>query len=152
VISGNHSTGIAFSVGNGGAISTSIIAGNFIGTDATGISAIANTQAGIDMGVTSGNTIGGTTAAARNIISGNGTVGINVSGGGAGQNSDSNSILGNYIGVNANGAALGNTGHGINLGTSTGTVTNTKIGDPSQGAGAANVIAKNGQMGLLINT
>ena len=29
-----------------------------------------------------------------------------------------------------------NTGYGINLGTSTGTVTNTKIGDPSAGAGA----------------
>ena len=48
---------------------------------------------------TSGNTIGGTSAAARNVISGNTANGIRLT------NSDNNFIQGNYIGTNAAGTA-----------------------------------------------
>ena len=67
-----------------------VVQGNFIGTDATGTTAISN---GVGVKVvsafgapTSHNTIGGTTAAARNIISGNTSQGIYIAG--AGYNTD----------------------------------------------------------------
>ena len=47
----------------------------------------------------SGNTIGGLTAAARNVISGNGIWGVIL----VGADVDGNEIIGNYIGVKASG-------------------------------------------------
>ena len=55
-----------------------LVEGNFIGTDATGTVAIGNgTGVQIDTGAT-GNTIGGTTASARNVISGNTAYGVHL--------------------------------------------------------------------------
>ena len=97
--------GIELSIGD-----QNTIAGNYIGLDATGTLARANTDTGIL--VESGsdnNTIGGTTAADRNVISGNPNNGIQV------QTVSGIFIEGNYIGTNAAGtAAIGN-GTGINL-------------------------------------
>ena len=67
------------------------------------------------------NTIGGTTAAARNVIAGNGGRGISISGVG-------NFVIGNHTGTNAAGTgALGNgaTGNsaGVGIDTSNNTVT-----------------------------
>ncbi len=83
-----------------------VVAGNFIGTDVTGSTALGN-SVGIWV-ASSNNTIGGTTPAARNVISGN-ISGVYVDyGGGTG-----NAVVGNYIGTTANGAAaLGNTSNG----------------------------------------
>jgi len=50
--------------------------GNFIGTDVTGAKPLANANRGIEIQQGIGNTIGGTTAAARNILSGNTLDGI----------------------------------------------------------------------------
>ena len=84
--------------------------------------------------MTAGNTIGGTTAANRNVISGNTTDGILFSNAAA----QGNSILGNYIGVGADGVTpLGNTNNGINVTAGS----NNTIGDIAAGAG--NVIANN---------
>ncbi len=47
-----------------------VIEGNFIGTDATGLLALGNTDEGIDVDDSPGNTIGGSTPEARNVISG----------------------------------------------------------------------------------
>lgn len=58
-----------------------LIEGNYIGTNAAGTAAAAN-RFGIVIASSANNTIGGTTAASRNIISGNSFDGINVSGAG----------------------------------------------------------------------
>jgi hypothetical protein len=116
IISGNGSEGIALE--DSGTTRT-IVQGNLIGTDVTGTKALGNGGDGIGIGFTAGtmnpsslgNTIGGTTAAAGNIISGNQANGIAIGapyGGGSG-----NLILGNFIGTNASGANLGNTGAGV---------------------------------------
>ena len=67
VISGNNQ-GVVIS----GATSTrNLVEGNLIGTDKTGLYAIPNAQEGVAVLGATGNTIGGTTAAALNLISGN---------------------------------------------------------------------------------
>ena len=57
-------------------------------------------------------TIGGTTAAARNIISANASAGVSITGTGT----SGNFIIGNYVGTNQAGTAarfLGNSGDGM---------------------------------------
>jgi hypothetical protein len=86
VISGNW-TGI--SIGNlgswpwpapGGPSDGNLVAGNMIGTDATGTISLPNTCCGISIfGEASRNTIGGSTAAAGNLIADNGGPGVEVS-------------------------------------------------------------------------
>jgi parallel beta-helix repeat protein len=71
------------------------VKGCFIGTDYTGTVAKSNSAAGISLN-TAGNIIGGTTAADRNVIAGNGTLGIVI----AGASSIANVVQGNYIGTN----------------------------------------------------
>jgi hypothetical protein len=79
-----------------------------------------------------GVTIGGTTAAVRNIISGNGLHGIEIG------DASTTLIQGNFIGTDVNGTGnLGNTGIGISLNS-----TNNTIGGVTAGAG--NIIAFNG--------
>src|SRR5439155_347664 len=90
------------------------VAGNYIGTDVSGTSAMANTGDGVLLGANaSNNTIGGTTAGSRNIISGN-TYGVSTfhTGGPA----SNNQIVGNYIGglaVGAGNLISGNNTFGI---------------------------------------
>jgi hypothetical protein len=88
-----------------------LVQGNLIGTDATGMVALGNQVAGvlIDQGAAN-NTIGGTTAAARNVISGNQTAGVQITDAGT----TGNVVEGNYIGVDASGNnALGNGTFGV---------------------------------------
>lgn len=92
VISGNAHHGIAPSNTPG-----LIIQGNYIGTDYTGTKAVPN-NVGITLdGDQAGSIIGGTTEAARNIISGNTLAGI-ISG------SNGLSIKGNYVGLDVTGS------------------------------------------------
>jgi CSLREA domain-containing protein len=108
-----------------------IIEGNFIGTDITGTMAKKNSF-GVFIDGSSNNTIGGTTDAARNLISGNAN-GVTISG------SNGNQVQGNYIGTDVFGSeALGNT----LIGVSTPISINNTIG--GTGAGARNVISGNG--------
>jgi titin len=95
LISGNDVVGISIPVGSGNQI-----AGNYIGTNAAGTAALPNTTGITVTTAASNNTIGGSTAATRNIISGN-TTGVRIVAGGT----TGNVVLGNYIGVNAAGAA-----------------------------------------------
>jgi parallel beta-helix repeat protein len=84
------------------------VSGNLIGTNAAGTAAVSNMRAGVLLlSNTNDNIIGGSTASHRNIIAGNGSEGIFI------QDSESlpstdNLIAGNFIGLNINGAALGN--------------------------------------------
>ena len=114
-----------------------LIEGNFIGTDVTGMLARPNRLNGILMSNADVSTVGGTTPASRNIISGNGSDGLSLTGG-----SSQNVVSGNYIGLNRLGtAAIGNGRHGISM-SSTGTTQNA-IGGGS--AAARNVISGNGR-------
>src|SRR5262249_1176721 len=64
-----------------------LVEGNFIGTDGSGNAPLPNGYNGLD--ITSGaqsNTVGGTTAAARNIISGNANNGVVIAFSGASYN------------------------------------------------------------------
>jgi hypothetical protein len=132
VISG-EGTGILISSASTPILGTQIL-GNLIGTNAAGNAAIANELAIALVQVGGKNTvIGGTTAAARNVISGN-TSGIYDESSIIGASSN-NTISGNYIGVDVTGStALGNTFYGV-FTSSSGAV----IGGSAPGAG--NVIA-----------
>ena len=86
--------------------------GNYIGTDATGTIALGNGVDGvvIDDGATN-NTIGGTTAAAGNVISGNVGDGVRIAGAG---HRPATWWQGNFIGTDATGShALGNADDGV---------------------------------------
>ena len=75
-----------------------VVQGNFIGTDASGENAVPNDFAGLTIfaGATS-NLIGGTSAGARNVISGNSYYGVNVGNPGT----SGKLIEGNYVGLDA---------------------------------------------------
>lgn len=95
-----------------------IVEGNFIGINALGVAATANTKGGVLISG-AGNRVGGPTSSGRNIISGNGGPGITVTGAGA----TDNLIQGNYIGANVDGtSAIANNGHGISIASANNTV------------------------------
>jgi hypothetical protein len=137
LISGNTRTGIA--ILNTGATGN-LIAGNYIGTDVTGTEALGNAHYGIALDFSDGaNTIGGSTVAARNIISGNGYAGVLVS------FEIGDVVVGNYIGTDATGSeALGNTRAGVLESDSSG----IRIG--GSGPGEGNVISGN-QVGIDVS-
>src|SRR5262249_40852999 len=136
VISGNARFGIGlFGVNN---TQGTVVQGNLIGLDATGSYALANNW-GVFIFQTAFNQIGGTTAAARNVISGNRSYGIQITGNYA----HDNVVQGNYIGTNAAGtAAVANNADGILVQGSS----NNTIGGTVPGAG--NVISGNGRYGI----
>ncbi|HEX8199173.1 MAG TPA: hypothetical protein VF590_01705, partial [Isosphaeraceae bacterium] len=125
----------------------SLIEGNFLGTNASGTAALGNGNLGDGSSTdclvvfnSSGNTIGGTTAASRNLISGNRGAGLVIEGLGAG--AANNLIAGNSIGTNAAGtAALGNGRDGVRI---VNAPENT-VGGTTPGAG--NIIAGTAYVG-----
>jgi VCBS repeat-containing protein len=148
VISGNTVDGVQLF---GAGVTGNLLQGNYVGVDATGTARVANTNQGI--AVFSGaanNTIGGTSAGARNVISGNGQVGLRFSG----SATTGNIVQGNYIGLNAAGSAAIANGwrnqsglmEGIQI---TGSANGQTIGGTTAGAG--NVISGNTNLGIDIN-
>ncbi len=119
-----------------------LVQGNFIGTDMTGTVDLANgTGVVIESGASS-NTIGGTTAASRNIISGNVQNGITISDSGT----TGNLVQGNFIGTDITGKVdLANGGDGILI--ESGASSNSIGGITS---GAANTIADNTGIGVAV--
>ena len=147
VISGNT---FGISVGANG----TVVQGNLIGTNAAGTAAIGNLGIGVDVSG-SGATIGGSTAAARNVISGNSNNGVRLTGG-------TNTVTGNYIGTNAAGtAAIANSIYGVEVtgasannnvvGGTTAALRNVISGSPSAGVrvqgGAAGTQIKGNYIG-----
>jgi hypothetical protein len=135
LISGNNG-GVA--VGSGAGPSTgNLVQGNLIGTDFNGTAALPNGIFGVIVRTGSSSTIGGTTAAARNVISGNGIIGVWLQSGVA-----VNLVQGNYIGVDVTGNAAIPNGK---LGVVVVFAANCVIGGTAAGAG--NVISGNGSTG-----
>src|SRR5690606_10377822 len=119
-----------------------VIEGNFIGIDPTGAAVPNEDGILIQNGV--GTRIGGTTPAARNVISGNVSIGIAL-GPLPGLNIDQVVIQGNYIGVSPDGASpLGNGAIGVYIDGAT----NTLVGGATPAA--RNVISGNGIDGITI--
>lgn len=75
VISGNDANGVEIFGPNA---SGNSVKGNFIGTDGSGTGGLGNTLDGVEIEQAINNTIGGTTANERNIISGNGSDGVEI--------------------------------------------------------------------------
>jgi hypothetical protein len=110
-----------------------IVEGCFLGTDSTGTSASANGQGvNCDFGFNvSGTRIGGTTAAARNLISGNATGIVILSGTG-------NVVEGNFIGTDVTGGnAITQTGTAIDVRSNNNVIGGTSVA-------ARNIIAGSG--------
>ena len=127
-----------------GGASANTVAGNYIGTDATGSFALRSPFQVYGVGLFSGavnNLIGGTVAAARNVISGN-IFGVALSGSGT----TGNQVQGNAIGTQADGVSpLGNLAHGV-------FIFNDASGNTIGGSvpEAGNVIAYNGGSGVVV--
>ncbi|HYP39497.1 MAG TPA: hypothetical protein VEX13_03985 [Chloroflexia bacterium] len=109
LISGNFSIGLNLWGSEG---HNNVVQGNYIGTNASGISALRNTRHGIAISYSPNNTIGGTVAGARNVISGNEDDGIRMTS----ESATGNVVQGNYIGTNASGTGVvPNLGSGVSL-------------------------------------
>ena len=167
VISGNGAAGMRLEVNAYvGATNNNLIQGNFIGTDRTGMAAVPNELDGIMLQPNdfpsleiANNLIGGTTPAARNLISGNLQGGIWFSYG----NNHGNLVQGNYIGTKIDGvSALGNgSAPKPSIPHSDGIFFDGPWGDPMTGGpsnhviggttpGAGNVIAFNSGHGVSV--
>jgi parallel beta-helix repeat protein len=131
VVSDNQgSAGILLQGGSG-----SVVQGNLIGnTDGKG-----NAGIGLWVNASSSNTIGGTSPAAQNIISGNATFGISVANG-----ANNNLIVDNWIGLDASGNGGQGNATGIGVNDSAGTT----IGGTT--AGSTNVIDSNSLYGISV--
>jgi titin len=121
------------------------VLGNHIGTDFNGGSDFGNAGDGVRVGNASNTTIGGTSAGARNVISGNDANGVFIQG----TNSATfNKVEGNYVGLDASGTgALGNNLGNAEVGVRVETPGNFIGGTAS---GARNVISDNGGTGVSI--
>src|SRR5207237_577292 len=112
VISGNGFFGIDITRGFFSHLPASgnLVQGNYVGTDVTGTVALGNHAQGVAIINTPGNTVGGTTALARNVISGNRRDGVFIWQAGA----SGNHVQGNLIGTDVSGAnRLGNNTTGV---------------------------------------
>ncbi len=144
LISGNAKFGVLIDEGL-----ANVVLGNLIGLNSAGTAALGNIGSGVqvdgssalyNMGKTGSNVIGGITAGAGNVISGNLASGIFISGG------HLDVVAGNLVGTNAAGTvALGNQGPGIQISQGSG---NTIGG---AGLGAGNLISGNAGDGINIS-
>ena len=141
VISGNNG-GVNI---NGTTAIANQVLGNFIGTNASGNAAVPNGNNGINISSGATNTtVGGSSAAARNIISGNVQSGVRIQNVGT----TGNNVRGNYVGTNAAGTATVPNGlNGVEFGFA---ATGNMVGGTQPADG--NVISGNGAVGLAFFT
>jgi titin len=127
---------------SGDGTSGNLVEGNYVGTDASGTAALPN-DSGILVGAgASANTVGGTSVADRNLISGNSDAGVEIFGAGT----TGNLLEGNRIGTDPAGAgAIGNKRYGVEV---TNAADRNSIGGSVDGAG--NLVSGNDE-GVLIS-
>ena len=131
LISGNTGAGVYISDSG---TTNNLVAGDYIGTNASGAAALGNGNSGVMIANSAnGNTVGGTTAFALNLISGNSPFGVDVTNGVSGTK-----IEGNDIGTDATGSLSVPNDSGVNVGG--GSTSNTVGGTV---AGSLNVISGN---------
>jgi len=141
LISGNGASGVFIF---GGLADSNGVIHNYIGTDVNGTSAIPNDSGGVLI-MDARAMIGGPSAAARNLISGNAGIGVSIINSTDDGDAEGNVIQGNYIGTKANGTeALPNTLTGVVITDAA----NNDVGGTAAGAG--NLISGNGQYGVII--
>ncbi len=136
LLSGNIDSGInCFVLGSTG----ELIQGNLIGVDVSGTLALPNSDTGLRIAGPTNCTIGGTIAAAANVISANTHDGLALTVG------PSNGLvaLGNLIGTDSEGYKLGNGGNGVTVWSDDVTIGGTAAGD-------GNVIAYNADAGIQL--
>jgi hypothetical protein len=136
-------TGIAISVSRQGG---HIIAGNWLGVDASGVTKLANTTYGIYLPNVTSAQVGGTSPLQRNIISGS-QLGLSITGMSASIEKSTNvKVLGNYVGVGKDGiTAVPNTNAGIVVLDAD----QVQIGDGT--AAGANVVSGNTYSGIVLD-
>jgi hypothetical protein len=115
-----------------------IVQGNYIGTNPAGTTDVGNTSYGVFASNIGGDHIGGTTAAERNIISGNDFAGISLN--------INDTVQGNYIGTDVTGMLAIPNGQGIVIDQTSASPTNNVIGGTAAGAG--NLISGNSVDGI----
>jgi titin len=135
LISGNSKTGIWISQGG-----MNLVRGNYIGTDATGALAQPNAVGGVVI-YANGNTIGGSIPGRRNLISGNISYGVFISG-------NDNVVIGNYIGTDVTGSLAIPNDYGVAIQSTSTRSVNNRIG--SSLIGDANLISGNAGVGVGI--
>ena len=142
IISGNTGAGVRIDNSY-----SNLVAGNFIGSDLNGTSAIANSGGGVSLsnGAT-GNTIGGVAPGLGNIISGNGTAGVILTGAAT----NSNIIVGNRIGLSLAGNTLANNGAGVKAFNAAGSAPPGGIIAGSENVVRSNTIAQNSGAGVAV--
>jgi len=116
------------------------VEGNFIGTDITGTTALGNGQNGVAIYRGQYNVVGSTDPARRNVIGGNGGPGISL----WFADAVGNQIIGNWIGVGADGTTPVGNGAGVSIWLQ---ASGTIVGGPG---GAANRIAYNDSEGVSV--
>jgi hypothetical protein len=118
----NDEGGMAIFLLNVAGNTSNTIAANFIGTDAAGTTAVANQGSGVVTAFNStNNTIGGTTPADRNLISGNFFSGVSLG-------SNNNRVQNSLIGTDKSGANdLGNGSNGVGMSSSDNTLSANTI-------------------------
>jgi hypothetical protein len=140
VISGNTNNGVYITTSGAGAASNKVEQ-NYIGLNASGDQAIPN-NLGVRIEGAATNTVGGSLVGGyRNVISGNTTDGVLISGAGA----SGNIVLGNYIGLDLTGK--------LALGNATGIEINGAPANVLGGVGVyyRNFIAANSGNGILVH-
>ncbi|MGQ9573070.1 MAG: hypothetical protein ACUVX1_12555 [Chloroflexota bacterium] len=138
VVSGNSDVGVWIGPGANG----NVVTGNYVGTDASGTAAVPN-QFGVYIDEDAqNNTVGGSTAEARNVISGNDQNGVTLRG------ADNNNIQGNYIGTDASGNLAVPNGTGVAIWPGSTGAQNNMVGGSSPGEG--NTIAFNTSDGIRV--
>jgi hypothetical protein len=121
---------------NPGAVDNTI-QGNFIGTDSTGTKAAGNTYGILLSDGSSRTLVGGPEPGARNLISGNFPIGLNI------LDSSDNVVDGNYIGTDVSGDPPIPNGTGGSIGTLHGVSRNNRVEN--------NVISGNNRSGWVLN-
>jgi parallel beta-helix repeat protein len=171
VVSNTH--GFTSSAGifvTGSLSQNTVIKGNFVGTNAAGLTDAGNNR-GIEIDLPASAVIGGKTAAERNVIAGNDTEGILLTSVNVANTGPTAQIEGNYIGLAADGTTVlanatgiktdfitpnqtiignvisGNTNSGINLATENNQIRGNLIGTDASGT-----LDKGNGTGILLNT